>query len=405
MKYVLVILDGMADRPLRTLGGQTPLGFLCLPHLALVAGGQKGYAVTTPKGMRPGSETAISTILGCPLPKGAGRAALEALGENIALKENESVLRANLVSVSMDGKLASFNGGGIAPKDALRLFDDLFEEKNVRAILRESSITPHALRRFYCLLTGERLPMRAFPRPHEHIGQHWAEHQRITAALSPGIAALEIAAQEAFAHHPINIRRIRLGLLPANALWCWGTAKAFACPKFSDAFHKSGAVITGTPLVRGLARAVQLNAPDLPFATGGLDTSYAQKAEAALNALRSQDDFVLLHVEAPDLASHMMDVNEKLNALRRIDAELIKPLLTGLEALGDFRLLVMPDHATLVENGQHDAAPVPFALLDSRFPVSPTPYHEHMAGNQAPISGLQMMPLLFERSADNPSPA
>lgn len=402
MKYALVICDGMADRPLAALGGRTPLGFLHLPYFALVAGGQKGYALTTPNGMRPGSETAISTILGCPLSLGAGRAALEALGENIALKENESVLRANLVSVSGEGKLASFNGGGISSQDALGLFDGLFEDKNVRAILRDSSITPHPLPRFYCLLTGERLPTRAFPRPHEHIGQPWAEHQRITAVLSPHIAALENAAYEALARHPINVRRIRSGLPPANALWCWGTAKAFVCPRFADAFHKSGTVITGTPLVKGLARAMQLNAPDLPFATGSLDTSYEKKAEAALSALRAQDDFVLIHVEAPDLASHMMDVHEKLNALRRIDAELLKPLLTGLETLGDFRLLVMPDHATLVETGQHDAAPVPFALLDSRLPASPAPYHERMAGDLAPVSGLQMMPLLFERTADNP---
>jgi 2,3-bisphosphoglycerate-independent phosphoglycerate mutase len=186
--------------------------------------------------------------------------------------------------------------------------------------------------------------------------------------------------------------------LAANSVWFWGAGTACVLENFEQKYGVKGAVFSAVPLVKGIARLNGLSAPDVPGATGLLDTDYEGKVRAALNALAGGYDFALVHLEAPDEMSHDGSLENKLEAMRRLNARIVQPLLRDLPSLGDFRVLLMADHYTLLSTRTHDGRPVPFALYDSRRPGAPRPFTEALC-EEGPLleRGDDLMRMLFER--------
>jgi 2,3-bisphosphoglycerate-independent phosphoglycerate mutase len=405
MRYVVLIADGSADRPVAALEGKTPLEALPLPAFAQIAGGQMGLARTVPLGVSPGSDTAILTIFGYDVKTSyTGRAALEAAGADVDLPPGSVALRVNLCSVAGDAletaAMRSHNGGGIEGEEALALMAALAQDPAFQAAAAPLGFQVFPTPTFRHIgLLAHTAPDASFTlaEPHQILGEPILPHLP-QGSHAQELRALMAASLACLAAHPVNTARAARGLLPANIIWPWAAGRSMVLEPFPAKYGHHGLVVSAVPLMKGIARLAGLDAPDVPGATGLLETDYEAKVAALLAGLNAGADFGVLHVEAPDECAHAKDVEGKLEAIRRIDARVAQPLLQALPALDpDFRILLLSDHLTLLENGKHDGAPVPFALYDSRRPTTPAHFDEPSAAQGAYVAdGRKLMDLLFE---------
>lgn len=418
MKYVLVIGDGMADTYLAELGGKTPLESLRLPSFDRVAGGYLGRVQTVPDGLVPGSDTAILSIFGNdPRACYTGRSVLEAAGMGVTLPEGCLSLRVNLCAVTeAAGGLAiqSHNGGNIHGDEAVTLMNDLIAAPAFAALMRAAGLTIHvtdSFRHIGVMQSAARdIGAVRLTEPHNVLGQpiapylpHMARATDDAAAekLCADIRTLMLASYDVLKDHPVNLRRVVAGQLPANLIWPWGAATAMKLDNFEVKYDKRGSVISAVPLVWGIAALGGLKTPRVEGANGDLDTNYEGKAQRALDALLIDgDDFAAVHVEAPDEMAHAGSLEKKCKAIEYVDARVVAPLLSGLDRSGEpYRLLLLSDHPTLLTTRTHDGAPVPYAIYDSRTPSAPRKYCEREA-EQTPLlaDGTKLMDILFERA-------
>jgi len=358
MKYVLIVPDGAADRPCAGLQGKTPLEAADTPHMDEVAReGLLGTTVTIPEGMDPGSDVANLAVLGYdPRRYHTGRAPLEAPALGVTLKNGELAFRCNLVTVA-DGILTDYAAGHIPSEESKLLIEALNET------LGDERVTFHpgvSYRHLMVLQDGAAMKPVCTP-PHDITGKE------IAAFLprGPGSELLNRLMEESaplLAAHEVNRKRAAGGANPATMIWLWGYGTAPSLPAFDSRFNVTGAVISAVDLVRSIGHYIGFDVIEVEGATGYYDTNYGGKADAAARALEDHD-FVFVHVEAPDEAGHNADTAQKVTAIEAIDRQVVGPLLATVKALGDARMLVMPDHATPLEVKTHTVDPVPFAMF------------------------------------------
>lgn len=374
MKYVLVIGDGMADEPLHELQSQTPLSVVTSDAFDRIAGSEIGLCRTIPQGVPPGSDTAIMNIFGYdPQVYYTGRSALEAAGLGIFIKPQQVSLRVNLCSVAESSSaliLKSHNGSNIDGDQAYTLMNDLLKQPEFLTICQKMNFQFSLTRSFRHIgildKVAEDIALPHFTEPHNIIDES------ITAYL-PGIPGvfkymsdMMLLSYRFLDKHPINRKRCEKGDMPANMLWPWGAARSVILPSFNEMYHVSGCVVSAVPLVWGIAGLCGLSVIKVPGATGDIHTNYEGKVDAVVNALQKGYDFAALHIEAPDEESHAGNIEGKVQAISLISDRIITPLLTRLPSLGDYRLLFMSDHATLIRTKTHDNSPIPYGLYDSR---------------------------------------
>jgi 2,3-bisphosphoglycerate-independent phosphoglycerate mutase len=362
MKYVVIHGDGMADWPCDELGGKTPLEAANKPNMDLLATrGELGLVATIPPGMPSGSDVGTMTMLGYdPARYHTGRAPIEAASQGIELAPDDVVFRMNLVSLNpgVDGALMmdDFTSGHITSEEAATIVADL------QAQLAGNGIEFHNGVSYRHLMVWHGGPNEArLTPPHDITGKPAGPHlpqgegaERLRTIMDRAAAILR--------EHPVNRTRVAAGKPAATSVWFWGQGRRPAVPTLKERFGIEGSVISAVDLVNGLGRLAGLERIKVPGATGFLDTDYAAKARYGLKALERRD-FLLLHIEAPDEAGHMGRADLKREAIERIDELIIGPLLHDLPAFGEFRLLLMPDHATPCKLKTHSNEPVPFAML------------------------------------------
>lgn len=388
MRYLTIIGDGIADGPVKALGGKTPLSYLALPGMARLASAHIGLVRTVPAGTPAGSDTAILSIFGYdPRTCYTGRAALEAAGAGVLLHPGEVAWRVNLCTVAGDtvdtAVMRSHNGAGIGGQQALDTVARLLSDPAFSSLCDTLSFALHknpTFRQMGVAPGGDHWGAR-LPGPHDHLGE------RIDTLLPDGSIRKLVEA---------SLSALRGG--QANCIWPWCPGAAMSLDSFPALHGHHGPVISAVPLVKGIGLLCGLTAPQVPGATGEIDTNYEGKAAAAMQGFRDGADFALIHVEAPDECSHALDVQGKLEAIRRLDARIILPVLQQLDADGEpCRILFLSDHPTLLETGAHDSAPVPYCLYDSRMPGTPRPFNERTATQGALLEdGTQLMAQLFE---------
>jgi 2,3-bisphosphoglycerate-independent phosphoglycerate mutase len=362
MKYVIIHGDGMADWPCDELGGKTPLEAANKPNMDLLATrGELGLVATIPPGMPSGSDVGTMTMLGYdPARYHTGRAPIEAASQGIELAPDDVVFRMNLVSLKpgVDGALMmdDFTSGHITSEEAATIVADLQAQLAANGIEFHNGVSYRHLMVWH----GGPNEARLTP-PHDITGKPAGPHlpqgegaERLRTIMDRAAAILRA--------HPVNRTRVAAGKPAATSVWFWGQGRRPAVPTLKERFGIEGSVISAVDLVNGLGRLAGLERIKVPGATGFLDTDYAAKARYGLKALERRD-FLLLHIEAPDEAGHMGRADLKREAIERIDELIIGPLLRDLPALGEFRLLLMPDHATPCKLKTHSNEPVPFAML------------------------------------------
>lgn len=365
MKFVVLIPDGSSDWRRADLDGLTPLEAASTPNMDRVAAeGTMGQVRNIPEGFPPGSDVANLCVMGYdPHSYYTGRAPLEAASLGINMDEDDVAFRCNLVWVE-EGLMRDFSAGHIDTEQAAVLIS--FLDENMGS--DEVSFYKGLSYRHIMMSRSKGAEARCTP-PHDISGQPIDEHLPQGEGSGWLIGLMDVSVK-LLADHPLNQERISAGEAPANMIWLWGQGTRPLMPTLSERFGLEGSVISAVDLVKGLGRYAGLRIVDVPGATGFLDTDFGAKAKYAINELKTQD-FVYVHVEAPDEASHMGDTGAKIKAIEQIDSELLGPLLKGLERAGDFRLLVLPDHSTPLEIKTHTDEAVPFALFGPDIPRGP----------------------------------
>lgn len=371
MKYVLVIPDGCADEPQPSLGGKTPLQAANVPHMDEVARlGSSGLTDNVPASMPSGSDVGTMSLFGYdPVTQHTGRAPLEAAAQGIELGPGDWAVRCNLVTVE-EGRMKSFTAGQY-PSELGRQLMELMQ----KACCGDEHWKFHAGVSYRNLLMyrarGGKAP---FAKDTYTVPPHDITDQPIADHLPMGSGACDLRGLMdksigIFAAAPANLARIDRGELPATQVWLWGQGSTPNLTPFLERFGIRGGVITAVDLLRGIGRLLGWNVIEVPGATGYLDTNYAGKGQAAIEALKSGLDFVVVHVEATDEASHEGDAHEKVRALEQIDRQIVGPVHEYLKSIGEYRLLVCPDHPTFLRTKTHSHGYVPFAMCGSGVPV------------------------------------
>ena len=376
MKYLLVIGDGMADNPVAQLDGKTPLRYASIPTIdRMAARGVVGSTVTCPKPLPAGSETGILSIFGCdPLRYFTGRAPIEAAAAGIKLAAGDAAFRCNLITLE-DGELPmeqrrilSHNAGSIGGEDALAVVDALLSDPCFSAALAAADMTIHPFPAFRQIAVVHHFDITGirFTPPHDHLGETAGQYLPTGNDRARILSDLMVLAHRVLDRHPINAARRAAGKSPANGIWLWAEGTSASLPTFRQQYGMTGAVISAVPLCHGIARLRELEAVEVPGATGEIDTNFEGKLEATWQKLQEYD-FVCLHLEAPDECTHNGDLPGKIQAIEWLDSRLVSPLLQRMEAAGmDHRVLLLSDHKTLTATRGHDGDPVPYLFYDSR---------------------------------------
>lgn len=375
MKYVVCVPDGCADEPVDALGGRTPLEVAHTPVLdRLAARGTVGRAQVIPPGMPPGSDVGNMSILGYdPSAHHTGRAPIEAAALGLRLTPEQVAYRCNLVTVGPDDTMLDFTGGHPSSEDAAKVIEALAEELGGTVEFHAGVQYRHSVIASAAWADATCVP------PHDLTDR--------PIVLPEGPAAAELV--ELMEASKAVLARFEL---PATQIWLWGQGFQPELPAFRDRYGVEGGLVSAVDLVRGLGVLTDMRVVDVEGATGWYDTNYEGKRDAALAALADGCDLFLIHVEASDEAGHAGDVEEKVRALENWDARILAGLIEGLDAMGPWRLLLLPDHATPLRLKTHTTDPVPYLLVDSRQPGSGGRYTEAGVAASPLVVGHELLP-------------
>ena len=376
MKHIIILGDGMADHKVASLGEKTLLQYARPEYMnRLAREGRCGRLVTVPEGFPPGSEVANTAILGYDLNKVyEGRGPLEAASIGYEMQDDDLAIRCNIITIE-NGKIITHNGGNLETDDARILIDYLNEHLGNDRVKFICGIQYRHL----LVIKGGNKNIVCAP-PHDHPNEEWlpllvkpaladsvspADTNRLTPQETADlINDLILKSQELLAKHPYNLAKAAKGERQANSIWPWSGGYRPCMQTLMQQYPqiKSGAVISAVDLIQGIGKYAGLRIIKVPGATGLANTNYEGKAQAAIDALKT-DDFVFVHVEATDEAGHDGDIELKLKAIDYLDKRLIKPILEAIEQMDEpVCIAVLPDHPTPVELRIHVNEPVPFII-------------------------------------------
>ncbi len=362
MKHLVILADGFADEPIARLGGKTPMMVANTPHIdKLCTLSRCGYLKTVPDSLHPGSEVANMTIMGYDAEKYyEGRGVLEAAALDIDIEPDDLVFRCNLVTVEK-GKLLNHSGGHISTEEAEELIMSLNACLGSEAVQFYTGVS---YRHVLVIKNGQK-GIKCAP-PHDVPGQYIdtilpkSNESNITVAL---IRKLMFDSIGLLNNHPVNIKRKKDGRAIANMIWPWSPGFKPNMPTMKELYGiNHGVVISAVDLIHGLGKLGGLKSVYVEGATGLYTTNYSGKANAALKALES-NEYVFLHIEAPDEAGHEGDVELKIRTLEDIDQYVVKIILTHLDKNNEkLSIAFLPDHPTPCEIRTHTRAHVPFMI-------------------------------------------
>jgi 2,3-bisphosphoglycerate-independent phosphoglycerate mutase len=396
MKHVIIIPDGCADLPIDSLGGKTPMQAANIPQMDSIATrGIVGRSDNVPAHFPAGSEVANMTLFGYdPNQYFTGRAPIEAAAQGIQLAPEDFAVRCNLVTIT-DQIMVDFTADHISTEESTELLADL----QATIGLEDFKFVPGVSYRNLLIYRGD----AATPTPFAGTTRSRAPHDLTDLSViddyprGPGsdlLCQFMQQSAELFAEHPVNKKRIAAGKRPATNVWLWGLGGAPALPSFDSLYAKSGAMITAVDLLRGLGKLVGWECIEVEGATGYLDTNYAGKGQAAIDALGSKD-VVCVHVESTDEASHEGRTDEKIKGLEAIDTHIVGPVLKALQSYEAYRILVMPDHRTYCSTKKHEHGMVPFAVCGTDISADASDTYDEATSDASDIvfeNGWELMP-------------
>lgn len=365
MKYVVLLCDGMADLPREDIKG-TPMSVAKKPNMDKLAKiSRVGLVKTVADHLKPGSDVANLSVLGYdPAIYYSGRSPLEAGSIGIDMKPTDVSFRTNLVTLSdeenyEDKTMLDYCADDISTAEAAELIKFIEEKLGNDKFCFYSGVSYR-----HCLIwdNGTTNIGKLTP-PHDITGQPIKEHLEVN---ENGKALLEMMKKSynLLKDHPVNKKRIERGLRPANSIWFWGEGVRKELMPFEKKYGLKGAMISAVDLLKGIGKFTEMEVIDVDGATGYIDTNFTGKANAAIKALKNGNDFVYIHVEAPDECGHRFEVQNKVHSIELIDEKILAPILEAFSN-EDIKILICPDHPTPLALKTHTNAPVPFLIYDS----------------------------------------
>ena len=366
MKYIIVLSDGMAGRPLEELGGKTTLEAADTPNFdRLAEKAEIGLASMVPEGMAPGSDTANLSVMGYdPKIYYTGRSPLEALSIGVDMAADDVSFRCNLVTLTEDGgayeeqKIIDHSSSEISTEDSTVLLEALKEG------LKREGYEFYAGTSYRHLLIWKHGEVLELTAPHDILTKTVGEYL----PKDPVLLDMMKKSYEILKDHPINVERKKQGLNPANSAWFWGAGTRPALASFEEKTGKKGVMISAVDLLKGIAVGADMDRIIVEGANGGLHTNYEGKADAAIHALLEDGyDFAYVHVEAPDEMGHMGSMTDKITAIENVDGRVVARITEAMDRSGeDYRLMILPDHPTPICVRTHTSEPIPYLIYDSR---------------------------------------
>ena len=368
MKYLVMLCDGMADYPVDELGGKTPLEAAATPNMdKLAETASVGLVKTVADGLKPGSDVANLSVLGYnPDDCYTGRSPLEAGSIGIDMKDTDVSLRCNLVTLTdeqvyEDKTILDYCADDISTAEAEELVKYLAENLNSDEFCFYSGVSYR-----HCLIWNNgTLDIGTMTPPHDITGKPIKEYVPAHPNAEK-LYELMKKSYELLKDHPVNIERIKKGLRPANSIWLWGEGVRANLVDFKEKYGLKGSMISAVDLLKGIGKFSGMNVVNVDGATGYIDTNFEGKAAAAVSEFENGQDFVYIHVEAPDECGHRHEIENKVKSIELIDKYVLEPVVEYLKSTGEaFRVLITPDHATPLSLKTHTNDPVPFMIYDS----------------------------------------
>lgn len=371
MKYLILLSDGMADLPIESLDGKTPMEAAHKPCMDKLAScGYAGMVRTVPDSLPAGSDTANMSVMGFdPELYYSGRSPIEAISMGIDLKKSDVSFRVNLVTLSDEEpyskkSMLDYSSDEITSEEAALLIQSINEH------FAKDGFHFFPGRSYRHCLVWEGAPIDGYlTPPHDILTRKISSHL----PKSNEYKILKDIMEESYdilKNHPVNIDRVARGLNPANSIWIWGQGTKPNLPSIKDIYGLKGSVISAVDLVFGLGICAGMKPVNVIGATGTIDTNFEGKANAAILEFENGTEYIYLHVEAPDECGHRNELDNKILSIERIDELILKPMMEYLEenkikSGEDYRVMVLPDHPTPVSLRTHTHDPVPFVIYSS----------------------------------------
>lgn len=364
MKYVVVLYDGMADYPVPELQNKTPMMTAKKPVFdALGKKGEVGLVKTVPDDMKPASDVANLSVLGYNVSESyTGRSPLEAVSIGVMLKDTDVTLRCNLVTLSDEADysektMIDYSAGDISSKDAAEIIRSVQERFGDDIFSFYNGVSYR-----HCLVwQNGTVDLGDMTPPHDIsgrvVGEYLSKHpnaQKLIAMMRESYDFLK--------DHPVNRRRVAEGKRPANSIWLWGEGTRPNLQPFYEKYGLHGSIISAVDLLKGIAGSAGMNAPEVEGATGYIDTNFEGKARAAVKELANGQDFVYIHIEAPDECGHRREVENKIRSIELIDEQVLPIVLEALDSYDDYKIMILPDHPTPIVTATHARDPVPYMI-------------------------------------------
>jgi 2,3-bisphosphoglycerate-independent phosphoglycerate mutase len=391
----------MADEPIASLHNKTCLQAANKPNIDKVAAmGRCGMLDTIPEGFAPGSEIANLSVLGYDVPKVfEGRGSLEAASMGVAIDEGEMAMRCNLICIA-DGKIKNHSAGHISNEEAEELI--LFLQKELGN--EQINFFPGVSYRHLLKLKGGRKELKCTP-PHDVTGTPFAEvmiqaETEEAKASADLLNDLILRSQKLLEHHPVNLKRAAAGKDKANSIWPWSPGYKPEMKTLMELYGlKSGSVISAVDLIRGIGVYAGLKVIEVEGITGLYNTNYEGKAQAAIEALRT-NDFVYLHIEASDEAGHEGDVDLKIKTIEYLDYRVVQPILEEVASWDEpVTIAILPDHPTPCAIKTHTNKPVPFVIYRTNEAGDAVQQYDEFAcekGSYGLLRGMEFMQTLIK---------
>lgn len=368
MKTLVLLCDGMADYPVKELGGKTPMGASFTPNMdKLAKKSYMGLVKTVADNMKPGSDVANLAVLGYdPQIYYSGRSPLEAGSIGIDMKPTDVSFRCNLVTLSdekdyADKTILDYCADDISTAEAREIVKTLAEHFNNDEFQLYSGVSYR-----HCLIWNNgTTDVGTLTPPHDITGKPIKDYIP-SHPNAKKLYDMMLESYDILKDHPVNKAREAKGLRPANSMWFWGEGTRKALMPFEEKYGLKGSIISAVDLLKGIGKFSGMNVVDVEGATGYIDTNFEGKANAAINEFKNGQDFVYIHVEAPDECGHRQEIENKKRSLELIDEKILGPVLNALEQYDDYKVLIMPDHATPLELRTHTNDPIPFLMYHKK---------------------------------------
>ncbi|MBZ9634470.1 cofactor-independent phosphoglycerate mutase [Clostridium sp. FP1] len=367
MKYIVVLGDGMADYPMKELNNKTPIQYASTPAIDYMAKhGIIGMVKTVPEGMPPGSDTANMAVFGYDsFVYYSGRSPFEAASMGVPMLDTDITFRCNLVTLSEGEPYAEkimldHSAGEITTEESAELISALSEYLSTEAI----KFYPGISYRHLMIWDNGPYEWKLTP-PHDILGKKVKDYMP-KGLNSEVIEEMTKKSSQFLSQHDINKKRVAKGLNPANSIWIWGEGKRPLLSNFNEKYNLKGSVISAVDLIKGIGLCAGLDIIDVEGATGNINTNYIGKAKAAMAEVAKGNDFVYIHVEAPDECGHRYEIENKYKAIEYIDNKIVKVIKEEMDRLGeDYKMIILPDHPTPLSLRTHTSDPVPFLIYQS----------------------------------------